>query len=109
MIVTVVEAPVIDRIAFEGNSKLKDEQLQQEIQSKPRGTLSKAAVQADVTRIIEVYHRNGRFDVQVVPKIVSGRTIASTWSSKSGKVKRPASDPSSSSAITPIRIIGSRR
>ena len=70
LIVTVVEAPVIDRIAFEGNSKLKDEQLQQEIQSKPRGTLSKAAVQADVTRIIEVYHRNGRFDVQVVPKIV---------------------------------------
>jgi outer membrane protein insertion porin family len=70
LIVTVVEAPVIDRIAFEGNSKLKDEQLLQEIQSKPRGTLSKAAVQADVTRIIEVYHRNGRFDVQVVPKIV---------------------------------------
>ena len=70
LIVTVVEAPVIDRIAFEGNSKLKDEQLQQEIQSKARGTLSKAMVQADVTRIIEVYHRNGRFDVQVVPKIV---------------------------------------
>jgi outer membrane protein insertion porin family len=70
LVVTVVEAPVIDRLAFEGNSKLKDEQLQQEIQSKPRGTLSKAMVQADVTRIIEVYHRNGRFDVQVVPKIV---------------------------------------
>jgi outer membrane protein insertion porin family len=70
LIVTVVEAPVVDRIAFEGNSKLKDEQLLQEIQSKPRGTLSKAAVQADVTRLIEVYHRNGRFDVQVVPKIV---------------------------------------
>jgi outer membrane protein insertion porin family len=70
LVVTVVEAPVIDRIAFEGNNKLKDEQLQQEIQSKARGTLSKAAVQADVTRIIEVYHRNGRFDVQVVPKIV---------------------------------------
>src|SRR6476659_4253993 len=70
LVVTVVEAPVIDRIAFEGNNKLKDEQLQQEIQSKARGTLSKAMVQADVTRIIEVYHRNGRFDVQVVPKIV---------------------------------------
>src|SRR5579863_2866737 len=70
LIVTVVEAPVIDRLAFEGNSKIKDEQLQQEIQSKARGTLSKAMVQADVTRIIEVYHRNGRFDVTVVPKIV---------------------------------------
>jgi outer membrane protein insertion porin family len=40
LIVTVVEAPVIDRLAFEGNGKLKDEQLQGEIQSKPRGTLS---------------------------------------------------------------------
>jgi outer membrane protein insertion porin family len=70
LIVTVVEAPVIDRIAFEGNTKIKDEQLQQEIQSKARGTLSRATVQADVQRIIEVYHRNGRFDVQVVPKII---------------------------------------
>src|SRR6202167_3910780 len=70
LIVTVVEAPVIDRLAFEGNSKIKDEQLQQEIQSKARGTLSRASVQADVQRIIEVYHRNGRFDVTVVPKIV---------------------------------------
>jgi len=70
LVVTVVEAPVIDRLAFEGNTKIKDEQLQQEIQSKARGTLSKAMVQADVTRIIEVYHRNGRFDVSVVPKIV---------------------------------------
>ncbi len=70
LIVTVVEAPVIDRLAFEGNNKIKDEQLQQEIQSKARGTLSRATVQADVQRILEVYHRNGRFDVQVVPKII---------------------------------------
>ena len=42
LIVTVVEAPVIDRLAFEGNNKIKDEQLQQEIQSKARGTLSRA-------------------------------------------------------------------
>ncbi len=70
LIVTVVEAPVIDRLVFEGNSKIKDEQLQQEIQSKARGALSRATVQADVQRILEVYHRNGRFDVQVVPKII---------------------------------------
>src|ERR1700733_210406 len=71
LVVTVVEAPVIDRLAFEGNSKVKDEQLQQEIQSKARGTLSRATVQADVQRILEVYHRSGRFDVKVVPKIIS--------------------------------------
>ena len=70
LIVTVVEAPVIDRLAFEGNTKIKDEQLEQEIQSKARSTLSRAKVQADVQRIIEVYHRSGRFDIQVVPKII---------------------------------------
>jgi outer membrane protein insertion porin family len=70
LIVTVVEAPVIDRVAFEGNHRLKDEQLQQEIQSKARGTLSRPMVQADTQRIIEVYHRNGRFDVAVVPQII---------------------------------------
>jgi len=71
LVVTVVEAPVIDRLAFEGNNKVKDEQLQGEIQSKARGTLSRATVQADVQRILEIYHRSGRFDITVVPKIIS--------------------------------------
>jgi outer membrane protein insertion porin family len=70
MVVTVVENPVINQVAFEGNKKAKDEQLKAEIQSKPRGTLSKPAVQADVQRIIEIYHRSGRFDVSVDPKII---------------------------------------
>ncbi len=70
LIVTVVEAPVINKIVFEGNHRLKDEQLTQEIQSKERGPLSRASVQADTERIIEVYQRNGRFDVKVVPEII---------------------------------------
>ncbi len=70
IIVTVVEAPVISRLAFEGNHRMKDEQLQEEIQSKARGTLSRAQVQADTQRIIEVYHRNGRFDITVAPQII---------------------------------------
>src|SRR5271156_2256890 len=70
VIVTVVEAPVINRLGFEGNKRLKDEQLKEEIQSKERGSLSRASVQADTQRIIEIYQRNGRFDVTVVPKIV---------------------------------------
>jgi outer membrane protein insertion porin family len=70
LIVTVIENPVINRVAFEGNKKAKDEQLKAEVQSKPRGTLSKPTVQADVQRIIEIYHRSGRFDVRVDPKII---------------------------------------
>ena len=70
IVVTVVENPVINRVAFEGNKKAKDEQLNAEVQSKPRGTLSRPTVQADVQRIIEIYHRTGRFDVSVDPKII---------------------------------------
>src|SRR5712692_2827122 len=70
LIVTVVEAPVINRIAFEGNKRIKDEQLNAEIQSKPRGTFSRAMVQADVQRIVDIYRRAGRYDVRVEPKVI---------------------------------------
>jgi outer membrane protein insertion porin family len=70
VIVTVVESPVINRLAFEGNHRMKDEQLQEEIQSKARDSLSRPRVQADTQRIVEVYHRNGRFDVTVTPQII---------------------------------------
>src|SRR6516225_9152653 len=70
IVVTLVENPVINRIAFEGNRKVKEDQLKEEIQSKERGTLSRATVQSDVQRIIDVYRRGGRFDVRVEPKII---------------------------------------
>jgi outer membrane protein insertion porin family len=70
IVVTVIENPVIDKIAFEGNRKVKDDQLKAEIQSKDRGTLSRPLVQSDVQRIVEVYRRGGRFDVKVEPKII---------------------------------------
>jgi outer membrane protein insertion porin family len=70
LVVTVVENPVINRVAFEGNKKVKDDQLTSEVQSKARGTLSRPMVQADVQRIVEIYRRNGRFEVRVEPKII---------------------------------------
>jgi outer membrane protein insertion porin family len=70
MIVNVIENPVIGRIAFEGNKKVKDDQLTAEIQSKPRGALSRPMVQADAQRISDIYRRSGRYDVRVVPEIV---------------------------------------
>src|ERR1700733_5565711 len=70
LVVTVVESPVIGRIAFEGNKKIKDEQLSGEIQSKPRGTLSRPMVQSDAQRISDIYHHAGRYDVSVVPEII---------------------------------------
>ena len=70
LVVTVVENQVISRIQFEGNKRVKDEQLTLEVQSKPRGALSRATVQSDVQRIVDIYRRNGRYDVTVTPKII---------------------------------------
>ncbi|MBR1189543.1 outer membrane protein assembly factor BamA [Bradyrhizobium sp. AUGA SZCCT0240] len=70
IIVVVVENAVIGRIAFEGNKKVKDDQLSAEIQSKPRGTFSRPMVQSDAQRIAEIYRRSGRYDVSVTPEII---------------------------------------
>jgi outer membrane protein insertion porin family len=70
LVVTVVENPVIGRVAFEGNKKVKDEQLTAEVQSKPRGTFSRPMVQADAERIAEIYRHSGRYDVRVNPQII---------------------------------------
>jgi outer membrane protein insertion porin family len=70
LVVHLTEAPVLGRVAFEGNNKLQDKELDAVIESKPRGTLQHAAVQADVGRIIEVYRHAGRDDVGVKPEII---------------------------------------
>ncbi|UWU80884.1 outer membrane protein assembly factor BamA [Bradyrhizobium huanghuaihaiense] len=70
IVVSVVENPVIGRIAFEGNKKIKDEQLTAEVQSKARGTFSRAMVQSDTLRIAEIYRRSGRYDVRVTPEVI---------------------------------------
>jgi outer membrane protein insertion porin family len=70
ILVSVIENPVVNRVAFEGNKKVKDEQLAAEIQSKARGTFSRAVVQNDVQRIVEIYQHSGRYDVRVEPKVI---------------------------------------
>jgi len=70
LIVHVVENPIINRLAFEGNSRISDETLQQEIQSRPRVVYSRARVERDVTRILELYRRSGRFAATVQPKVI---------------------------------------
>jgi outer membrane protein insertion porin family len=71
LVVHLTEAPVLDRVAFEGNKKIKDTELTAVVQSRPRGALQRAVVQADVGRIMEAYRHVGRDDVAVVPQIIS--------------------------------------
>ena len=70
LVVHLKEAKVLDRVAFEGNKKIKDENLAALVQSKARGSLQRATVQADVGRILEAYRHIGRDDVTVVPQII---------------------------------------
>lgn len=70
LLVSVVENPLINQIAFEGNEKLKDEELQAEVASRARNVLARTTVQSDVDRIQELYRRAGRFSVAVDPKVI---------------------------------------
>ncbi len=70
LVVSVVENPIINRIAFEGNRRLTDEVLESEVQLRPRVVFTRARVQASVQRILELYRRNGRFAASVEPKVI---------------------------------------
>ena len=70
VVVAVHENNLINRVAFEGNSKVKTEQLAAEIQSKSRGPYAPTIVQADVQRIQDVYRRSGRADAGVTARTV---------------------------------------
>ena len=70
IVVTVVEGAVINRIQFEGNRSVKDEQLIAEVQSKPRSAFSRSTVRSDTQRIVDIYRSVGRYDVRVNPKVI---------------------------------------
>ncbi len=68
--VRVVENPVINEVAFEGNEELEDDKLVGEIQARPRQVFTRASVQNDVARLSQIYKRNGRFSAEIKPKII---------------------------------------
>lgn len=70
MVVTVVESPIINQVVFEGNKAMTKDKLRDEVQIRPRGVFTKAKVQEDVQRIVELYRKSGRISATVTPKIV---------------------------------------
>ncbi len=70
LIIQVVENPIINRIAFEGNRRLNDEALEAEVSLRPRVVYTRTKVQNDVKRLLDIYRRSGRFGATVVPKVI---------------------------------------
>ncbi len=70
LVVKVQENPIVNRIAFEGNRKLNDEQLRGELQLRARAVFTPQLAQADRQRLLDLYARRGRFAATVVPKVI---------------------------------------
>lgn len=70
VVVSVTENPIINRVAFEGNSEVKTDTLSQEVQLKPRSLYAQGRVQSDVQRILDVYRRQGYYATQVDAQII---------------------------------------
>ncbi len=70
VVVAVVENPIINRIAFEGNKKISDETLTSETSLRPRNIYTRTKIQNDVQRILTLYRRYGRFAATIEPKVI---------------------------------------
>ena len=68
--VFVEENPLINRVIFEGNDRIDAEDLEKELQLKPRRVLTRTKVQQDTQRLIDIYRLTGRFGVKVEPQLV---------------------------------------
>ncbi len=71
LVIDVTENPIISKIAFEGNKRIKDEELAAEITLAPRSAFTRTGVQNDVQRILQLYKRSGRYSAKVEPKVIT--------------------------------------
>ena len=69
--IIVRENPVINRIVFEGNKRIKEDKLGKELKLAPRQIFTRSKVRADIGRIVELYRRQGRFAATVEPMMVT--------------------------------------
>ncbi len=70
VVVRVVENPLVNRVAFEGNHKLSDDQLRPEMQLKPRAVFTPALAEQDRQHILDMYAKRGYYNARVDPQII---------------------------------------
>lgn len=70
VLVQVAENPTINRINFEGNDLITDEQMLSIVSSRPRRSYTRAQAEADAQALIDNYRATGRYGAEVVPVII---------------------------------------
>lgn len=70
VVVNVLENPVVNKVAFEGNSEIDDATLAKEVRIRSRSVYTRSIAVSDVQRILDVYRRQGRYAASVEPKLI---------------------------------------
>lgn len=70
LVIQVTEFPTINRVAFEGNNRLGNEELAAVVQSQSRQPYSPAQAEQDVAAIAAAYAQSGRINAVVTPQII---------------------------------------
>ncbi len=70
LLIRVVENPMINIVNFEGNARLKDEELAEIAKSKGRFVYSPSQAEEDAANIAEAYRLRGRIAATVEPRII---------------------------------------
>ena len=70
LVIKVTEFPTINQISFEGNRRIKDDTLEQVIESAPRRVFSPSQAERDAGLIAEAYSVQGRLASRVTPRII---------------------------------------
>ena len=68
--VRVKEQPLVNRVFFRGNRKVRDKKLADEVQLRERTMFSRAKLAEDIERMRTIYRRIGFEHVAITPKVV---------------------------------------
>ncbi|WP_103871645.1 outer membrane protein assembly factor BamA [Bosea lathyri] len=108
-VISVQENDSINRVAFEGNRRLKSDMLLQQVQSKAGGPMSQALIDSDVERLREVYRRSGYGLSSVSGRIAplpNGRSDVVFTINESGKTGVKSINFSGNGAYSASRLRG---
>lgn len=70
LVIKVTEFPTVNRIAIEGNKRLKDDRLLPLVKTQARRVYSPDQARADAAEISKAYEATGRLAAKVTPKII---------------------------------------
>ncbi|MET0575085.1 MAG: outer membrane protein assembly factor BamA, partial [Mesorhizobium sp.] len=107
LVVQVEEHSIVNQVLFQGNKKIKDAQLAQTVQLKPRAAFSNSAMEADADAIRQAYSRIGRDDAVVNTQVMDlgeGRVNVVYEITEGGRTKIARVDFNGNNAFSDRRL-----